>query len=138
MGEPKLQTDLRQLLLQLHGPLNDGPPHRVLHLLHRGVHGGHGQHLGPERHSVLAHSLLGEPSPARAHARQGSAGRGAQRRRGQRPAEEPGVPAGEQLHPRGCHVEAFARWPGATVGGVARSGAGQTVVVRVEAPKINK
>lgn len=47
---------LLQLLLELHGPQDDGTPHRVLHALHVGVHAVQGEHLPEAR--VPVHRLL--------------------------------------------------------------------------------
>lgn len=40
---------LFQLLLELHGPHDDGTPHRVLHALHVGVHAVQGEHFSEAR-----------------------------------------------------------------------------------------
>lgn len=49
---------LLQLLLELHGPHDDGTPHSVLHALHVGVHAVQGEHLSRARapvHRMLRH-----------------------------------------------------------------------------------
>lgn len=49
---------LLQLLLELHGPRDDGTPHRVLHALHVGVHAVQGEHLSEARvpiYRILRH-----------------------------------------------------------------------------------
>lgn len=60
---------LLQLLLELHGPQDDGTPHRVLHALHLGVHVVQGEHLSGARapvHRMLRHVVFvsdGSASP---------------------------------------------------------------------------